>query len=65
MTYDAANPLTVVLLDGTELKIGDEVIIARQPEDPARDDLWNSEMVPCFARPASVVISAGTVITVT
>lgn len=57
MTYDTTTTQTpTVMLDGEELKIGDEVIIARRPEDPTRDDLWCPEMVPCFARPASVVL---------
>ena len=54
MTYDNTTQTQPVMLDGTELKIGDEVIIARKPEYPDRDDLWNLMMVPCFARPASV-----------
>ena len=55
MTYDSTTQTQPVMLDGEELKIGDEVIIARQPADPARDDLWNKMMVPCFSRPAEVV----------
>jgi hypothetical protein len=55
MTYDSTTQAQPVMLDGTELKIGDEVIVARKPENPANDDLWNYLMVPCFARPASVV----------
>lgn len=43
MPYDTAAKEPIVL-DGTELKLGDEVIIARQPEDPANDDLWTSHM---------------------
>lgn len=54
MPYDAATQ-EPVMLDGTELKIGDEVIIARGPANPENDNLWNAMMVPCFARPAEVV----------
>ena len=54
MPYDTATQ-ELVMLDGTELKIGDEVIIARQPANPETDSLWNDMMVPCFARPAEVV----------
>ena len=39
MTYD-----TTLTLDGEELKIGDEVIIARQPADPDNDALWAGSM---------------------
>ncbi len=55
MTYDTTTQTQPVMLDGEELKIGDEVIIARQPADPANDVLWNSVMVPCFARHGAVV----------
>lgn len=58
MTYDTtttqAQTSGTVTLDGTELKIGDEVIIARHPEDPTNDALWNNMMGPCIARPGSV-----------
>ena len=43
MTYDTAAKEPIVL-DGEELKIGDEVIIARQPADLDNDDLWTSHM---------------------
>ena len=57
MTYDATTQTEtpVLTLDGEELKIGDEVIIARKPADPETDNLWNNRMVPCVARPAEVV----------
>lgn len=45
MTYDAATQThEPLMLDGEELKIGDEVVIARQPEDPANDSLWTPYM---------------------
>ena len=45
MPYDAATQThEPVMLDGEELKIGDEVIVARQPADPDNDDLWSSGM---------------------
>ena len=47
MTYD-----TTLTLDGTELKLGDAVIIARRPEVAnIRDDgLWRSAMLPCVGK---------------
>lgn len=42
MTYDSTTQ--PVMLDGEELKIGDEVIIARQPADHNNDLLWASDM---------------------
>ena len=44
MTYDAATQAQPVMLDGEELKIGDDVVIARQPENPENDALWAGAM---------------------
>ena len=45
MTYDAAAQThEPVMLDGEELKIGDEVIIARQPPNLETDGLWTQYM---------------------
>ncbi len=51
MTYDTAAKEPIVL-DGTELKLGDAVIIARRPEVAnIRDDgLWRSAMLPCVGK---------------
>ena len=56
MTYDVTTQTETptLYLDGTELKIGDEVIIARPPADPKNDALWCDMMVPCVARPGAV-----------
>ena len=44
MTYDATTQTPALTLDGAELKIGDEVIVARQPADPDNDALWTDIM---------------------
>lgn len=44
MTYDTTTQTPTVMLDGAELKIGDEVIIARGPANPANDSLWTQYM---------------------
>lgn len=47
MTYDSttqAQTSGTVMLDGTELKVGDEVIIARGPTNPETDALWTGGM---------------------
>lgn len=55
MTYDSATQThEPVMLDGTELEIGDEVIISRQPADPDNDDLWTPYMAALIGRPGSV-----------
>ena len=41
-------------LDGTELKVGDEVIIARQPADPDNDLLWVGVMFRLVGRRGTV-----------
>lgn len=55
MTYDSTTQDQPVMLDGEELKIGDEVIIARQPPRPQTDTLWSISMLRCVGRPGSVV----------
>lgn len=56
MTYDAATQTEApaLILDGAELKIGDEVIIAHQPADPWNDGLWTGSM-RCFVGRRGVV----------
>ena len=44
MTYDSTTQAQPVMLDGEELKVGDEVIVARGPTNPANDSLWTSIM---------------------
>ena len=44
MTYDSTTQAHPVMLDGAELKIGDEVIIARGPANPETDELWCGSM---------------------
>ena len=44
MPYDTTQASEPVMLDGAELKIGDEVIIARQPAYPDNDALWTDAM---------------------
>lgn len=54
MTYDSTTQAQPVVLDGTELKIGDEVIIARQPPNPETDSLWCSAMLRCVGKTGAV-----------
>lgn len=50
MTYDSTTQVQPIMLDGEELKIGDEVIVARQPESPVADALWLTSMVRLVGR---------------
>lgn len=54
MTYDSTTQTQPVMLDGTELKIGDEVIIARGPTNPETDDLWCASMLHCVGKTGAV-----------
>ena len=57
MPYDAATQThEPLMLDGEELKIGDEVIIARQPEvaNILDDTLWSSPMLRCVGKTGTV-----------
>ena len=50
MTYDSTTQVQPIMLDGEELKIGDEVIVARQPESPGADALWTPGMASLVGR---------------
>lgn len=50
MTYDSTTQVQPIMLDGEELNIGDEVIIARQPESPGADALWTPSMASLVGR---------------
>lgn len=56
MTYDTATQTQPVMLDGEELKVGDEVIIARKPNvaDIYDDTLWCSVMLHCVGKTGAV-----------
>ena len=54
MTYDSTTQAPPIMLDGTELKIGDEVIIARGPANPETDELWCSSMLRCVGKTGAV-----------
>lgn len=58
MTYDSTTQAQPVMLDGTELKIGDEVIIARQPEvaNIYDDSLWCAAMLRCVGKTGTVAL---------
>lgn len=56
MTYDSTTQAPPIMLDGTELKVGDAVIIARQPEvaNIIDDTLWCSSMLRCVGKTGTV-----------
>jgi len=53
--YTSTQTHEPVMLDGEELKIGDEVIIAHVPTNLDKDNLWTSSMLHCVGRPGSAV----------
>jgi len=56
MTYDTATQThEPVMLDGEELKIGDEVIVARKPGNPESDSLWVGSMARLVGRRGIIV----------